>query len=66
MCQAFEGERDYMNSRSAWIRSKGYNAQKAGTPKTDNPESDHPIPEYSDKVEWDLGWETAAAGRELW
>ena len=61
MCQAFEGERDYMNSRSAWIRSKGYNAQKAGIPKTDNP-----IPEYSDKVEWELGWETAAAGRELW
>ena len=59
MCQAFEGERDYMNSRSAWIRSKGYNAQKAGIPKTDNPE-------YSDKVEWELGWETAAAGRELW
>lgn len=66
MCQAFEGERDYMNSRSAWIRSKGYNAQKAGIPKTDNPESVHPIPEYSDKVEWGLGWETAAAGRELW
>ena len=66
MCQAFEGERDYMNGRSAWIRSKGYNAQKAGIPKTDNPESAHPIPEYSDKVEWELGWETAAAGRELW
>lgn len=61
MYQAFEGERDYMNSRSAWIRSKGYNAQKA-----DNPESAHPIPEYSDKVEWELGWETTAVGRELW
>ena len=61
MCQAFDGERDYMNNRSAWIRSKGYNAQKA-----DNPESDHPIPEYSDKVEWELCWETTAVGRELW
>lgn len=61
MCQAFDGKRDYMNNRSAWIRSKGYNAQKA-----DNPESAHPIPEYSDKVEWELGWETTAVGRELW
>ena len=51
MCQAYEGERNYMVDQAAWICSKGYNAQKAGTPKTDNPESAHPIPECSDKVE---------------
>lgn len=32
-----------------WIRQKGYEAQKAGIPKSDNPERDHEIPEYSDK-----------------
>ena len=66
MCQTYEGERNYMVDQAAWIRSVGYNAQKAGEPKFSNPESDHPIPEYSDKVEWDLGWDTAAAGREHW
>lgn len=66
MCQAYESERDYMSSRSAWIRRKGYEAQKAGVAKKENPESSHPMPEYSDQVEWDLGWETAAAGRPLW
>lgn len=66
MCQAYEGERDYMADRDAWIRSKGYDAQKAGLPKSDNPEQDHIYPEYSDKKQWDLGWDAAANGRPLW
>jgi|JI10StandDraft_1071094.scaffolds.fasta_scaffold538175_2 hypothetical protein len=66
MCQAYEGERDYISSRDAWIRSKGYEAHKAGVSKTDNPEPGHDNPEYSDKVQWDLGWETAAKGQKLW
>jgi len=55
-----------MTYRDAWIRSKGYKAHKAGVSKTDNPEPGHDNPEYSDKVQWDLGWETAAKGQELW
>lgn len=66
MCHAYEGEREYLNSREKWIRSKGYEAHKAGLPKTSNPEQDHEYPEYSDRRQWDFGWETAESGMELW
>lgn len=29
MCQAYEGERNYMFARDKWMRQKGYAAQKA-------------------------------------
>ena len=66
MCQAFEGERNYMLAHERGIRRKGYEAQKASVPREENPESDHPNPEYSDKRQWWYGWDTAAGGRELW
>jgi hypothetical protein len=66
MCQAFAGESAYMFARDKWIRRKGYDAQRAGVPREDNPELDHPNPEYSNKRQWDLGWQTAASGDKPW
>ena len=66
MCQAFEGERRYMDACDEFTRLKGYNAQKAGVAREDCPERDHPLPEYSDVRQWQTGWDTAAAGREPW
>ncbi len=66
MCQAFEGEQNFMLGQEQWIRQKGYDAQKAGVPRDANPERDHALEEYSDKVQWWLGWDTAAKGREPW
>lgn len=66
MCQAYEGERDYLFVQEKWIRQKGYDAQKAGVPRDANPERDHELPDYSDKRQWWFGWDTAAAGRESW
>lgn len=66
MCQSYEGERDYMFAREKRVRQKGYDAQKTGVPRDANPERDHAIPDYSDKRQWLLGWDTAAAGREVW
>ena len=66
MCQAYEGERNYMLAQEEWIRRKGYDAQKAGVPRDENPGRDHSNPEYSDKHQWWMGWDTAAAGREAW
>lgn len=66
MCQAYEGERDYILGHERWMRERGYDAQKAGVPREANPERDHENPEYSDKRQWRHGWDTAAQGRELW
>ncbi|MCZ2113546.1 MAG: hypothetical protein LC131_06895 [Anaerolineae bacterium] len=66
MCQAFEGEQNYLLARDKHLRQKGYDAQKAGVPRDGNPESDHENPEYSDKRQWWFGWDTAAKGREAW
>lgn len=66
MCQAYEGEADYLFAREKWIRQKGYDAQKAGVPRGANPEPDHENPEYSDKRQWWFGWDTAADGRAAW
>jgi len=66
MCQAYEGEKNYIFAHEKWVRSKGYGAQKNGVPREENPERDHPNPSYSDKAQWWYGWDTAAAGREAW
>ena len=66
MCQAFEGESNYIHARDKHIRSRGYDAQKAGVPRAENPERDHELPEYSDKNQWWYGWDTAAEGRSKW
>ena len=66
MCQAFEGESNYMRAKDKWIREKGYDAQKKGVPRDKNPESDHANQEYSDKRQWWLGWDTAAKGETKW
>lgn len=66
MCQAYEDERDYLFARDAWVRRRGYDAQKAGIPRESNPEPDHENPEYSDQRQWWMGWDTAANGSELW
>ena len=66
MCQAFEGERNYIHARDKSIRSRGYDAQKAGVLRDANPEIDHSIPQYSDKNQWWNGWDTAASGRAKW
>jgi hypothetical protein len=66
MCQAAEGESDYLVARDGWIRRKGYEAQKARVPRSANPEQDHTLPAYSDKRQWYLGWDTAEAGEEVW
>lgn len=66
MCQAYEGERDYLLAQDRATRRRGYEAQKAGLPRECNPERDHELPEYSDKQQWWLGWDTAAKGREAW
>lgn len=66
MCQAYEGERNYLFAKEKRVREKGYNAFKEGVPREANPERDHENPEYSHKRQWWFGWDTAAAGRELW
>ena len=66
MCQAFAGEQNYLFARDKSTRRRGYDAQQAGVPRDQCPESDHSNPEYSDKVQWEYGWDTAADGRELW
>lgn len=66
MCQAYEGERDYILGHERWMRERGYNAQKACVSREANPERDHENQEYSDKRQWWLGWDTAAAGRDPW
>lgn len=64
MCQAYEGERNYILAHEEYIRRKGYDAQKAGMPRDSNPERDHTNPEYSDKRQWWFGYDTAAKGQE--
>ena len=66
MCQAYEGERNYVLAQEEGIRRKGYDAQKDGVPRDANPERDHSNPEYSDKRQWWLGWDAAAKGHEPW
>jgi len=66
MCQAYEGERNYLLSRDRFIREKGFDAQKNGVPRDENPMDDHPNPYYSDKRQWWAGWDTAKAGKEVW
>jgi hypothetical protein len=66
MCQAYEGERNYLLGVDKHIRQKGYDAQKAGVPRDTNPERDHEFPEYSHKRQWWMGWDTAADGRDAW
>ncbi len=66
MCQAFEGEQNFLLAMDKSTRRRGYDAQKAGIPRDDNPEQDHNNPRYSDKVQWWYGWDTAAEGREPW
>lgn len=66
MCQAFAGEQSYLFARDRNTRERGYDAQKAGILRKDNPERDHSIPEYSDKHQWWNGWDTAADGRKVW
>lgn len=66
MCQAFEGERNYLLAHQKIVRKRGWDAQKAGIPREQNPEYDHPLKEYSDKVQWWYGWDTAAEGRDAW
>ena len=65
MCQAYEGERDYLLARDRLIRKRGHAAQRAGIPRESCPESDHENPAYSDKHQWERGWDAAAAGQEL-
>lgn len=66
MCQAFEDERIYMQSRDQNTRRRGYDAFHAGTPRDANPEPDHELEEYSDKRQWWLGWDTANYGMRFW
>ena len=66
MCQAFEVERQYMRAAEETIRRRGYDAHLSGIPRSDNPEPDHPNPQYSSKLQWWYGWDTAAAGIDFW
>lgn len=66
MCQAYEGELSYLIARDRSTRQRGYDAQKAGIPRADCPEREHPNPEYSDARQWLMGWDTAARGGAAW
>ena len=66
MCQAFEAESRVIDSMDAYLRKKGYDAQKGGLPRESNPERDHSNPYYSDKRQWWIGWDLAAEGKALW
>ena len=66
MCQAYEGEAAGIRWHDKCVRERGYNAFLAGVALEDNPEADHPNPEYSDKRQWAFGWETAKEGRPRW
>lgn len=66
MCQAFDGERASMLRAEKALRKKGYDSMLKGVASEDNPERDHDIESYSDKVQWWRGWDMAASGRELW
>ena len=66
MCQAFAGEQQYLFSVDRDTRMRGYDAQKKGIKREDNPERDHQYSEYSQKNQWWNGWDTAADGRKVW
>lgn len=70
MCQAYEGERNFIAAGERFNRKLGYEAQKKGEPRTSNPCHDYFDGKYSphnyDYNAWHMGWDTAAAGRELW
>ena len=66
MCQKAEGESNYLVARDKDIRLRGWEAFHAGKPKSANPESTHPLPEYCDRRQWDFGWDTAQKGEKAW
>ena len=67
MCQKSEGESNYLAARDRATRKRGYEAFKAGEPITASlAVADHPLKEYSDRRQWEMGWRTAEAGRDLW
>jgi hypothetical protein len=61
MCQQGAAEADWCRERDKIIRRQGYDAQRAGEgKKTTDIEFD------SDNYHFNLGWDTAADGREPW
>lgn len=66
MCQAYDGEANGIRWHEKCVRERGYQAFLSGVPYEDNPEQAHPNPEYCDKKQWWLGWETAKEGKKLW
>ncbi len=66
MCQAYDGEQRAIFFHERFIRKKGFEAFHSGISLEDCPEADHPNPQYSDRRQWGLGWETAKEGRECW
>ncbi|MGH1429784.1 MAG: hypothetical protein ACRBB4_01570 [Neptuniibacter sp.] len=66
MCQAFEGEQSWLLAHDRSVRKRGFDAQKSGVNREDNPEPTHELKEYSDAEQWWLGWDTAAAGSDFW
>lgn len=67
MCQMSEGERNYLTAVDRSTRKRGYDAFKAGEPITAAlAEADHPLKQYSDRRQFEMGWRTAEAGRDPW
>jgi ribosome modulation factor len=66
MCQAFAGEQAFLIARDRNTRKRGYEAQKAGTPREECPEREHRYEQYSLAHQWRMGWDTAARGDDLW
>lgn len=67
MCQRAEGESNYLAACDRATRKRGYDAYNAGAPITAAlAESDHPLEQYSDRYQFELGWRTAEAGRDAW
>lgn len=61
MCQAYEGERDYILAHEKFMREKGHEAQKKGVPRSDA------VDLYGeDREHWLIGWDIAARNGNLW
>lgn len=66
MCQASEGESNYLHAADKSMRSRGYNAFNERRARDSASWEQDFVIHKSDLQQWEYGWDTAAAGKPLW
>lgn len=66
MCQAYDGERNWIIASHRAVRKAGWDAYHNGLQRWHNPESPHQNPEYDRKEMWYSGWDAAKSGKKFW